>query len=559
MIETKIKNDFYIFLFILASLLFAHSPVLWGDYLRQDDWNAAFWNIYKFSKIVRHPEFYNSAVEMFRPVSTVFILIGDYISHNIENASYIRLFNIFLLAIASYLTYLWQIRLSPKKKCFAISFALLAFSLPASQLHSSTVSYGNMVFSIICGQIAAFYSAKIFLENHDRATRKKYYIYGILFIFLGSLNYVLSSMFYFVFLLMFYLTSLKRDDLQKDHKNIKFIFKSTIFIFAVMVCYIIIAKISFFLLGIKARNSERSVSIDLDFIEKIKHVINMLKYSFNLFDIAGYFKFNHWYSFFTISFFLILSLFLLQKKRKLEHVPNQNKLLKFVSNTMFSPLIILGLLILAYSPALAPKAIFSSFRYMPATMPFVLYIFLWSVVQIFESSFATSLRKTKESCFRLITKEEAVFIAITFFGLALCNHNLFSYIVGPHLHEMNYIRSNIELKALDNIKNNGETTIYIIKNNGKSYAKNNFSSLEYGFSTNYSHNWLVSATTYLMRQYGYESIIGQPYEFLQWDDKAIHLKTSWGNIISGKSIDSVNIKDKTNLVVIDMNKLGTFR
>ena len=110
MLKKNYNFEFSILFTIGISLFIAHCPVLFGDFLRQDDWNATFWNINLF---YTHPEFYNSVVEMFRPLSTIFILVGDYFSHDIQNAKYVRLFNIIMLCIASYITYIWLVKFYP--------------------------------------------------------------------------------------------------------------------------------------------------------------------------------------------------------------------------------------------------------------------------------------------------------------------------------------------------------------------------------------------------------------------------------------------------------------
>ena len=54
---------------IAAAVLFGHSPVLFSDYLRQDDWSAATWNLV----IQDHVDLRAHMLDEFRPLSVPFL------------------------------------------------------------------------------------------------------------------------------------------------------------------------------------------------------------------------------------------------------------------------------------------------------------------------------------------------------------------------------------------------------------------------------------------------------------------------------------------------------
>ena len=71
---------------------------------------------------------------------------------------------------------------------------------------------------------------------------------------------------------------------------------------------------------------------------------------------------------------------------------------------------------------------------------------------------------------------------------------------------------------------------------------------------NFSHNWLVSATIYALRQYDIWTII--THRVVEWDNsKGIHIVSIWGELASVEDRNTFNFLAKKNTVIIDMNKL----
>jgi hypothetical protein len=540
MIEKFQIKRFHIFFFILVSLILAHIPILWADYLRHDDWNVAWWN---YHRLFSHPSLDNAIKDLFRPIAPLFFLPSDYFAKDLEVAKYVRFVNILLLATASYLTYIWQIKFSPEKKIFAVCFAIAAFTLQGSQWQSSTANYGSMIVSTIFGQIAAFYSVKIFDKNsvdyESSINRRKYYILSILFMMLGIMNYAPCAMFYFVFLAISYFSNI-REDLIKRRNNIEYIVKSSVLFFLVMVFYVLIAKLFYLLFQIAPSDVNRSINIDFNILAKIFPMIAVTKQSFDFFNISNLQSVNQWLIFSIAITPFLAAVF------KISYFRTNNdttKVQNYLSHPIFCIFVILILFVMSYAPYLVPLPTTNlASRNILTTMPFALYIFMWSVSYVF----------------RKYNNEISIFLTCMF--IILCNHHLSRYIVGPHQHEMNYIRSYIERDVLPKIEDGKKVTIYLLQDNRTSSLENNFRSMEYGMTINYSNNWLISAANFIMRQYGYESSIN-PWKVIKWNEQEeIYIKTYWGAFLSSNKLNKrFQVKDNSQVVVIDMSRLGTYR
>ena len=556
-----LKKNFLIFGFILLCLITAHFPVLTSDFLRQDDWNATFWSKHSlFFLPGGHPEYWNAAFELFRPIGALFLLISDYICINIENAKFVKLFTIILMSISAYITYIWQNKFNPDNKIFSITFSILSFCLIASQLHTATAGYNGMVVTLLCGQIALIYFYKALIEEKNYIFRKKYIIFSGALILAGALNYAISMMYYFLFLFIFYISNFDKDYLTK-RQIYTFLIQSTVFIISLMVLYVLMAKSAHFVLDIHEKmhgGYVRSIHINWDIMNKVHNILVMIKYSFNVFNVwapysshRGITNINIFFSAaFLTTFLFFVSIFIklnLQNSvlKDLKHYIN------IFSKSVFIFIISLFLLILSYTPVLplevvaddgSPfKAIMTN-RYFIVTMPFILYIMMWSI------NCLGSLKKF--SAFNYFFKNLVLLLALVF-GIYNCNYSLKNYIVHPHMTEMDHIKKHIEKNVLKIVKSGEKPTIIIIRNpNFKEVNQGN----DYDLTINHSHNWLISATIYTLRQYDIKTI--RSHKVITWkNDLGIHILSDWGELASVNNISTFNLHTKKNTVIIDMNEL----
>ena len=101
--------------------------------------------------------------------------------------------------------------------------------------------------------------------------------------------------------------------------------------------------------------------------------------------------------------------------------------------------------------------------------------------------------------------------------------------------------------------NSGEKpTILIIRNPSiKEVNQGN----DFDLTINFSHNWLVSAAIYTLRQYELRTIL--THKVITWkNDLGIHITSHWGELASVDDVNTFNLLAKKNTVIIDMNKLS---
>ena len=556
-VKSFLESNLIIFLLILLCLTIAHFPVLTGDFLRQDDWNATFWSRGGFFFLPwGHPEWWNAAIELFRPVGAIILIISDFISINIENAKFVKFFTIVLMSYASYLTYRWQNKFTPDSKIFSLSFAILSFCLIASQLQTATAGYNGMVITLLCGQIALMYFYKGLIETKESFLKKKYIIISGLLILAGSMNYAISMMFYFLFLFIFFISTFDNKLFSKKEVY-EFLIKSTIFIITIMILYILMAKSFHYMLGVEEKmhgGYVRSIHIDWDIMNKIHNILAMIKYSFNIFNLWSSWGVRDVNIFFNVAFLTSILFFISIFFRSYLFNKNSKNVesgFKIFSNSVIIFTVSVALLILSYTPVLPlkvvvydnnPFAIIMTNRYFVVTMPFILYIMMWSINTIGSFKFL--------STYKYINKN-LIFIITLVFGISQCNYSLDNYIVRPHLTELNYIRSHIEKDVLRIIKSGEKPSILIIRNPS---IKESNQGNDFDLTINFSHNWLVSATIYALRQYDIWTII--THRVIEWDNsKGIHIVSIWGELASVEDKNTFNLLAKKNTVIIDMNKL----
>tara|TARA_X000000368_G_C23042554_1_gene717671 strand:- start:290 stop:2020 length:1731 start_codon:yes stop_codon:yes gene_type:complete len=561
------KNNFFIYIATLSFLIIAHFPVLTGDFLRQDDWNATFWSYggYFFHPF-GHPEFWNATVELFRPIGYLILFISDYICLEIENAKFVRFFTIILISFASYITYTWQVKFLPNNKFFSFCFSVISFCLIASQLHTSTAGYNGMVITLIFGQIAFIYFFKALVEVRDNILKRRYIILSGLLIIMGCMNYAITLMQYFLFLFIFYISNIDKQTYSKK-QIYEFIIKSVIFIISIMIIYILMAKFFHFILNVQdkihASGTIRSIHINWDITNKIYNILNMLKYSFNIFGVwssQGINSINIFFTGISLTFIFFFLSILIKLNFTYEKNNNIKNHLNIFSNSLLIFFISLILLILSYTPILPieikiyddnPFKTVMPNRYFAVTMPFILYIIMWTINTLFNFYFSNLHTTNLLSSYKHICKN-LIFFCTLIFSIYKCNYTLENFVVRPHLTEINYIKKHIEKDILKIIESGGKPTIIILRNPDIMKVK---PGNDFDLTINYSHNWLISATIYTLRQFNINTILS--YKVLKWrTDHGIHITSDWGELASVNDINSLNLQTKKNAVIIDMNKLS---
>ncbi len=533
-----------IFFIIFACLLFAHFPSFTGDFLKQDDWNATFWNL---SIISSHPEFYNATIELFRPVSIIIILISDYISYNFENAKFIRFLTVTLMSLSAFITYAWQLKLKPDNIFFALAFSIIIFCLPASQLHSSTTTYIHMVIAIICGQLGMIYFHKAKLEEILKKNQKKFLLYSSVFIMLSLLNYPPATMFYFLFLLIFFLLNINESKMK--HKDIYlFMLKATLFIFFLMLIYFFLAKFIHYILDIKPKlhgGEIRTVHIDWGIYNKLSHIYTMIKASLSSINLASY----HLVTLKDVPmnlflfFFTVLSLFYGLFVVYIKNLGKEKNIIKISAYVLLSFIIILLLLILSYFPLLpldVKHPIWTTFRYTIVTAPFFIYLLIWSIIN-FKLPFINS--------FFNVSKKFLISFLL-FYAVYKSNYVIGNFIVSPHVTELSYIEENINKKFLNGYNDSSNKKIIVIRSSKPVYELYN----DYDMRINYSNNWLISATIYVLRKYNIDIV--QTHKVMKWEEENIHIKSKWGEIISVNSINEIDFKYSQDDIIINMNNIN---
>ena len=552
------ENSKYIYLTIFICLLVAHLPSITNDFLRQDDWNATFWSRGGFFFLPwGHPEWWNAFAELFRPVGAIILMISDGISVKIENAKFVKFFTVILMSVSAFLTFKWIIKFDPSKKIFALSFSILAFCLFASQLHSSTVGYNGMVITLICGQLGIMYFYKAIFESKKYIEKKRLLFISGMFILLGCLNYPLTVTYYFLLLFIYYILSIEK--LKSESKKIYiFIFQAVVFMLTMMLIFFISAKLFHILLDIQPRmhgGHLRTIHVDLDIKNKIYNLINMIKYSTNIFNLwssAGISNISYFYS----VFFSFFSLFVLSIFLKFYSICDHKgvKILKYLLLNTFIVISITGILLtLTYLPVLPlqvrivddnPFLTIMTNRYFAITMPFIMFIMMWSL---------SNFQMIKFFLFKNNFLVNIVFIFILFFGIYQCNFSLKNYIVSPHMAELNHIKHFIEKDVIKKIQKGVKPKILIVRNPS---IRGKYHNSDYDLSINFSHNFLVSAAIYTLRQYDVWTI--KSHRVLTWDNtNGIHIISDWGTLASVSDRSTFDIYGQQDTIVIDMNDIKT--
>ena len=137
-------------------------------------------------------------------------------------------------------------------------------------------------------------------------------------------------------------------------------------------------------------------------MNKIYNILAMLKYSFNTFNLWSSWGVKDVNIFFTVAPLTLILFFVSIYIKSYLYNKHSNNLVSYVdifSNTTIVFLVSFILLILSYTPVLPlkvvvydenPFAIIMTNRYFVVTMPFILYIMMWSINTIGSLKFLSS-------------------------------------------------------------------------------------------------------------------------------------------------------------------------
>ncbi|MEQ9115911.1 MAG: hypothetical protein RLN62_03865 [Rickettsiales bacterium] len=523
---------------IMVSVFFALLPVVSGDYLRQDDWNAALWN---GKNISDHVEYRNATFEMFRPVSMFIFYLTDMVSLHIEYAKYVRLINVLLIGLIGICLYSWGQKFN-KNKIFNLCFSISSCTLPAFQIYAATANYCFMIITVLMSAISIHFLYRWYLKKNNQS--KFYLIAGCVFFFISLMNYTLAAMFVWVMLMMLFINSKK----ELNNPNIRFLIHSSLIFIGLMLAYFLCAKFIHWGFNIKIVNPDRAVNISFDIMQKINYIFVVITLHTKLWLMRSY-------EISIVAPLIILSLFIASLKICLSGDKNGN-----YSNIFFSFFVTSFLFVLSFSPALAPSVGLVCFRYTVSTMPFILYILFWSIctVSVYFSKKITSNQEV------ILGVKNVILIIVTIFGIIISNISVSELIVGPQRYELNFIRQKIYNQALPALKDGKKVAIELIKDDGKSYVKPGLAGFEYGMTSSGFRGMFIGSMVYLMREIGFET--NDKKVIPKWGEKQILLDDlPWGalfirdyDVKKNKYIKQNWNKNYFN-VTIDMRNIGPYR
>lgn len=525
---------------IAAAVLFGHSPVLFSDYLRQDDWSAATWNLV----IQDHVDLRAHMLDEFRPLSVPFILFSDFVSHTMSNGWIVRLINILLLGLAAILTYRWQ-RLFTEDILFAACFAICAFLTQSVQIISATANYTVMIVALIWSQAASFMFYRGFV---GQSCRRRWYFCGVVVFYLSLLSYPLASTYVFVFLTIYYFHHIRERWWQRD----AFLFQASVLSILSMASIIVLGKLTYALLHFTPHDPNRSIAIDWDIPNKLAHWWMMLEQAFNFYAIDYFYTYIDKNRILTYQPVLVFGTILIlgiscNRMRSPEGRTPPGVTIRWVARVVASSLL---LLTLAFAPVFPPHFDGSfPFRYGLVIMPVALYLVFWSIREI-----ARTVRQKPEGQIFPVG-----LCAFTICMIVLCSDILSKYVVSIHEHELHYISSTIENEALTDLKSNKPITIYLLMSD-RSFMPGGFGAAEYGIGMSYlSPGWLLAGTIHVLRNMGYESIETEPpYKIIDWNSDRVIFQAKWGYIIATQRKEPhIPSPTATKEVIIDMNNVGT--
>ena len=119
--------------------------------------------------------------------------------------------------------------------------------------------------------------------------------------------------------------------------------------------------------------------------------------------------------------------------------------------------------------------------------------------------------------------------------------------------EINHIKHFIEKDVIKKIQKGVKPKILIVRNPS---IRGKYHNNDYDLSINFSHNFLVSAAIYTLRQYDVWTI--KSHRVLTWDNtNGIHIISDWGTLASVSDRSTFDIYGQQDTIVIDMNDIKT--
>jgi hypothetical protein len=367
-----------------------------------------------------------------------------------------------------------------------------------------------------------------------------YFISGCLLFIASLLDYPLASMFAWALLAICFL-NLQLFSNQKVKK--RFFYYGAISVILMMIAYFIIIKLvhQYYHVNLKFG---RSALIDTsNLMSRFVSAHQSLVLNTRLWLIDP----DRLDSSYFCSLLICLLLTIATIRISLQN--GSKSILTIGKNIIIITSVSLVLYILSYSPALAQSINFT-FRYSLVTMPFVLYIILWSTHTLFyrlhpENHFisrsATILRTV-------------ILVFITCFGIVDSNFMLADGIAGPHQHDFEIIQKQLSEKAIPLLRQNKRIVIHLVDCDGVSnykYGRDISQVLEYGMRICQFRNHAMEAVSRSLMTFGYISNFHSVIK-TQIDPSKYIVDAPWGLMVLNNDRDSLSFTTNYPTVTIDL-------
>lgn len=516
------KPSFH-YILIAVALFMAFTPVfLAHNYIRQDD---LMWEIWPGMKMSDFGYLYHNTIfELARPICMLSFYITDLISIDIYHAVYVRFTGVLLLCALGILLYRWQI-LYWRKSVLAAAFAICAFTLPPYQVFAATGNYSLILTALLMTFGAMFcWHHAWYQPTHKRA----WYIAGCILFFSSLLDYPLSSMYVWAFLLISYLNTLFSLQLREERAFMLRVAFTTVFL---MGFYYVCSRIFMHMHHIDP-SSGRVTAVNTD------HLFSRLA---GIVEVAGWHGDLWWWNT-TISitqsrFMWIYGLFTIALVR-LNWCHGIQNYRALILNVLQAIIVSFTLFFLAYLPVMASPERIITFRYALVTMPMLLYLAFWSMqilVDFFPFRFSPFKPLVKYSFFFFLG-------AITLYAMSFANLMLADGIVGPHETDFAYIQQQLTDKVIPLLKQNRQVVIHGIACDEapKPIGPNLPGFIEYGMRTCQYQQQVIGVIIHSLTKMGYRSNYAKHNEVLYHDKEIVVNNTPWGTLVVNSASNANN-------------------
>jgi hypothetical protein len=537
-----LKQSRYLhYLIIFFSLLAALCPViLANNYLRQDDLMWDIWSGMKMSDFGYL--YYNTVYQLVRPLCMLSFYITDLISINIHHSAYVRSLSVLFIVILSVLLYEWQLKFNPKK-ILSITYAICAFTLPGYQVFAATANYFLIIAALLL-TFGAVFSWYKFHQTFITHRRYAYFIIGCGLFFASLLEYPLSSMYSWVLLAICYLNTLTIQNPNQINQRRFFYFGSLVTLI-MMAGYYLFIIIFHHLFHVDL--SGRAAVIDTnDLVTRFLRIFDILSWHSSFWLYKGPISWHQ--SFFPV-IFTLYTLTLL----KINYKNQQKSPLVIMKNLLITISTTFILFVLSYSPVLATAEFQVTYRYTIATMPLILYVFIWSINDI------TSLLQIRFLTYLTSSIMALFYIGLTVFGIGYANLMIADGIVGPHQHDFAYMQQQLAENVIPLIKENKKVVIHAIDcDGGKNYHYEPGlpMEVEYGMRICQFQQQVIGVTLHSMMSMGYATNYHTHNTVIYGDNDIIVKDMPWGDLVVN-SVPTLDLKkidrslDSVTVVTID--------